>query len=128
MSKLEINILSIGVAILSTNRPECTKRLLDSIQKRTPTMGWKVFVMDDSESHIKPKVIDVCQRDWVQYCDTGERIGVAKNTNFAMKAIQNYPYKILLNNDVEILKPNWQFFYPVVAVKKKRKSSIRGNP
>ena len=79
--------------------------------------GWKVFVMDDSESHIKTKVLAACDRNWVQYCDTGERIGVAKNTNQAMKALEPYEYKIIFNNDVDVLKRNWAFFYPISMIK-----------
>lgn len=114
---MKLSLKSIGVAILSTNRPECTKRLINSIERTTATFGWKIFVMDDSESHIKPKVLSSCNRDWVQYCDTGEKIGVAQNTNRAMKVLEPYDYKIIFNNDVEVRKSNWAFFYPVSMIK-----------
>ena len=39
--KQTIRLDQIGVAILSTNRVECTKRLLDSIEEKTPTNGWR---------------------------------------------------------------------------------------
>jgi len=114
---MKLSIGDIGVAILSTNRPECTKRLINSIEKRTPVSGWKLFVMDDSEPRYKPQVLSACQKDWVQYCDTGERIGVAKNTNQAMRALQPYKYKIILNNDVEMIKRNWMFLYPIAMMR-----------
>jgi len=115
-NKRTIRLDQVGVAILSTDRVECTKKLLDSIESKTPTIGWRVFVMDDSSEANANQVFHVCQRDWVDYRRTGDRIGVARNTNEAMKVLEEFEFKIILNNDVEILKRGWALIYPMVMV------------
>jgi len=113
----KINIKNIGIAILSTDRPECTKRILDSIERKTATSDICVFLCDDSTPEYKNEIIDICNRSWVNFFDTGSRIGVAKNTNRAMQLLESFDFKIIMNNDVEVLKSNWIFFYPVAMVK-----------
>lgn len=115
--KATIQINQIGIAILSTDRVECTQRLLQSIERHTKTNKLSVFVCDDSKAPNKKQVLDICQRPWIQFQDTGNRIGVARNTNFAIKALEPFKYKLILNNDVEVLKDNWAFFYPIAMMK-----------
>jgi hypothetical protein len=101
---------NIGIAILSTDRSHCLQRLLDSIEAHTTKSGLRVFVIDDSkEPNICKKICNAFS--WCKFIRTGERIGVAKNTNYAMKTIARHPYKIIMNNDVEILRPGWEYFY-----------------
>jgi len=103
--------MSIGVAILSTDRSHCLKRLLDSIQEYTETQDLNVFVLDDSS---KPTVCEyICNAyPWVNFIHTGNRIGIANNTNHAMTHLMDYDYKIIMNNDVEVLKNGWMDLYP----------------
>ena len=103
----------IGVAILSTDRHHCLERLLKSIADQTQTKDLTVFVIDDSidcESSIK-----ICGKyPWTILHHTGQRIGIARNTNYAMKALEAFPYKIIMNNDVEVLgNPLWWAVYPL---------------
>jgi GT2 family glycosyltransferase len=100
----------IGIAILSTDRPVCLGKLLKSIDKFTNHEYLSVLVIDDSSD---PEGCEfVCEEyDWCTFFHTGERIGVAQNTNRAMWSIAEHPYKLILNNDVEILRIGWEFYY-----------------
>jgi len=100
----------IGIAILSTDRPNCLSRLLQSINKHTNKKDLCVFVVDDSSK--EKDCLNVCKSyKWVSFSHTGERIGVAKNTNEALSKISSFKYKIILNNDVEILRVGWEYYY-----------------
>jgi hypothetical protein len=104
-----------GVAILSTDRPECLNRLLTSIDRYTPEKSVSIFVIDDSMYPDQTKNI-TCQYDWIKFIHTGNRIGIAKNTNEAFKVLSHYKYGMIMNNDMEILKLEWEKFYPLAMV------------
>jgi len=100
----------IGIAILSTDRPKCLQRLLKSIEDHSNTDGLCVLVIDDSTDP------DTCesvanQYPWTVFTHTGERIGIAANTNRAMWAMTSYPYHMIMNNDVEVMRIGWQYYY-----------------
>jgi len=102
----------VGIAILSTDRPHCLERLLKSIADHTNMKGMNVLVMDDSED-LEP-CLKICGAyPWALLFHMGKRIGVARNTNAAMRGLSGFPYKIIMNNDVEITKKGWWSLYPV---------------
>ena len=103
----------LGIAILSTDRPDSLKRLLDSINHFTTSFkGLTVHVVDDSENVTSTE--RVCSGyEFVQFTHTGERLGIAQNTNESMLILEAYPYKMLLNNDCSIIRYGWQYFYPI---------------
>jgi len=102
----------LGIAILSTDRPNCLHRLLKSIQDHTHLRGLYVMVMDDSsDPNATRKVSD--EFPFAGFIHSGERIGIAKNTNHAMKSLSPFQFKMILNNDVEILREGWEYFYPM---------------
>ena len=97
--------MSIGIGILSTDRIECTKRLLESIKKYT-SKDINVHIFDDS-SEKKFEVHKLIKKYKYEFNNTGKRIGIAKNSNMLLKRLEEYDYKVMLNNDVEILKKGW---------------------
>jgi len=101
----------IGISILSTDRPECLDRLLRSIEDHTKKDGLRVHVADDSLNFEECKRICEKYSFVTFYHMFGSRLGIAKNTNIAMRLIKKYPYKILFNNDVEIKRVGWEFYY-----------------
>jgi len=107
---MKIKNNDIGVAILSTDRPSCLERLLNSIQTHTSLEGFFIHVIDDSSD---PKPCEnICKEyPWVLFHHTGERIGIAQNTNHAMLSIAKKPYKLIFNNDMEILRVGWEYYY-----------------
>jgi hypothetical protein len=114
---MNLKLQDLGVAILSTDRSDNLNRLLLSISSMTDTNNWQLGVFDDSYKQNVGKIKSVCDKSFVQYHRTGERIGVARNTNQAMKWLEPFKYKMILNNDVEVLHPNWWILYPYAMIK-----------
>lgn len=99
----------VGIGILSFNRLECLQRLIDSIRKYTNLRKTTVFISDESTNEdIKTYLRNI--PDMV-VLNNSERLGVAGNTNRLMRCLERFKYKFILNDDVEILKGNWEEFY-----------------
>jgi hypothetical protein len=109
--------LDIGVSILCTGRFNCLERLVNSIEKYTDEkyLGKiiSIFVLDDSpKGKEKNKIQRFCKnKRFIKYHNTGERIGIVNNSNNALKCLKSFHFKLMLNNDVEILKKGWYYFY-----------------
>ncbi len=105
---------NICVSILSTDRPKCLQRLLQSIQDYTVLEDLTVLVVDDSSD--QGCMIKEMQKEfpWILIWHTGERIGIARNTNKALWAmnVKEWEYRLILNDDVEVLSKNWEYLYP----------------
>lgn len=99
----------IGVGILSFNRLPCVKRLLESIRQNTDLSRTTIFVSDEStDSSVKEWLR---QQADIVLLDNNERLGVAGNSNRLLRCLSRFKYKILLNDDVVILKQGWDVFY-----------------
>ena len=114
----EVNIAisdNIGVGILSYNRLGSLQRLINSIRRFTDLSRTTVFVSDDASDH--------AVTDWLSHQSdivtiiNKERLGISGNTNRLLRCLGRFKYKILLNDDVEILSTGWERFYPE-AIKK----------
>jgi hypothetical protein len=116
---MKLKMSDVGIAVLSTDRPVYLQKFLESIQKNTPVINTKVFVVDDSSEDQKESIKAVCRafESFAVFVDTGNRIGVARNTNHAIKLLSKYPYKIIFNNDVECLRNSWWTIYPIAMIK-----------
>ena len=105
----------IGVGILSFNRLDCIQRLLQSIRQHTDLNETRIFVSDESTS--------VTVKEWLRHqqdivlIDNAKRKGVAGNSNRLLKCLERFKYKILLNDDVEILADGWDHFYVDALIK-----------
>lgn len=108
---------NIGVGILSYNRIESLKRLINSIRAHTNLSKTTVFISDESNS-ISPE-----DSNWLDSLQdivvirNSNRLGIAGNSNRLLHCLSRFKYKILLNDDVEILNDGWEKFY-VDAMKK----------
>jgi GT2 family glycosyltransferase len=99
----------IGVGILSFNRLDCIKRLIKSIRNNTDLSRTTVIISDEStEPNVREYLHSV--RDMGVLLNK-ERLGIAGNTNRLLKCLERFRYKILLNDDVEILGKNWEQLY-----------------
>ena len=106
---------NIGVGILSYNRLGSLQRLLNSIRRFTDLSRTTVFVSDDgSDSKIGEWLSH--QSDIVVIRNP-ERIGISGNSNRLMRCLARFKYKLILNDDVEVLNSGWERFYPD-AIKK----------
>lgn len=110
-NKADISISNnVGVGILSYNRPDSLERLLTSISNNTDLSSVTVFVSDESTN--KEAIKDVMDKfPKIVYINNSIRLGVAGNSNRLLKCLDRFEYKFLLNDDVEIISPNWIDFY-----------------
>lgn len=99
----------LGIGILSTDRPNFLGRLIVSLKKYTET-PCDIIVYDDS-SIKKRECRKIAKQLRCSFLDTGKRIGIAKNTNRLLLGLKDYDYKVMFNNDVEILKKGWETAY-----------------
>lgn len=100
---------NIGIGILSYNRLDSLKRLINSIRKNTDLNKTTVFVSDESLSEEIANWLKE-QTDIVSIINS-QRLGIAGNTNRLMHALSRFKYKFILNDDVEILNSGWEQFY-----------------
>jgi len=107
---------NIGVGILSYNRLESLRRLLDSIQQYTDLRRTTIFVSDDGSTD--PALLDylaAVDRSGDIVVLRGPRLGVAGNSNRLLRCLARFRHGLLLNDDVEVLAPGWDAFYPLAA-------------
>lgn len=104
----------IGVGILSFNRLNSLRRLVNSIIRFTELRSTTVFISDDGST-------DTELLDYLRKLDrtnnfvvliNSERLGIAGNSNRLLRCLSRFAYKILLNDDAEILSGGWDKFYP----------------
>lgn len=108
---------NIGVGILSYNRLHSLKRLIKSIRQHTDMSKTTIFVSDEStDKNLKSWLTK--QKDIVPITND-KRLGVAGNTNRLLRCLDRFKYKILLNDDVEVLRTGWDKLYPAAMEKLK---------
>lgn len=99
----------IGIGILSYNRLDCIRRLVKSIRKHTNLNKTTVFISDESDDKAVRNFLRGIEDMVVLLND--RRLGVAGNTNRLMRCLSRFSYKIILNDDVEILNSGWENVY-----------------
>lgn len=110
-----INISNgIGIGILSYNRPDSLKRLINSITKHTDLSKTTIFISDDGSKN--QEVIDYLVKlsKSLRFCvlNNNENIGIAGNSNRLLQCLKRFRYGIIMNDDVEIMGDGWEYFYP----------------
>jgi len=98
----------IGVGILSYNRLKSLKHLISSIRKNTNLRRTTVFVSDESTDESVWSWLKE-QKDIVVIHNN--RAGIAANTNRLLRCLARFRHKLILNDDVEVLRPGWDEFY-----------------
>jgi GT2 family glycosyltransferase len=99
----------IGIGILSYNRLGSIQRLVNSIRKYTNLHRTTVFISDESTSADVKEWLS--QQTDVVYLLNNQRLGIAGNSNRLLRCLSRFKYKLLLNDDVEILSKGWDSFY-----------------
>lgn len=104
----------IGVGILSYNRADVLRRLLNSVVQYTDLRKTTVFISDDGSTEPESlRLLDEIEKNPnITVLRNNTRIGVAGNTNRLLRCLKRFQYGILLNDDVELLKDGWEYFYP----------------
>ena len=105
---------NIGVGILSYNRHKCLQRLIDSIIANTNLQQTTVFVSDDgSTDQATLRYLDELENQGnIVVLKNPKRLGVAGNSNRLIRCLTRFQYGIILNDDIEVLKQNWEYIYP----------------
>lgn len=117
-SNLEKNIFpisnNIGVGILSYERPDSLKRLINSIIKYTNLHKTTIFISDDASNNIELSnyLKELSNTNNFVILNNKNRLGVAGNSNRLLRCLSRFKYGIILNDDVEILDAGWEYFYP----------------
>lgn len=103
----------IGIGILTYNRPESLRRLINSILKYTDTHHTTIFISDDGSTNPEQLsyLTELESRGDIIILKNQQQLGVAGNSNRLMHCLSRFPKKILLNDDVEILNAGWENFY-----------------
>jgi GT2 family glycosyltransferase len=102
---------NIGVGILSYNRRDSLKRLVDSIIRYTDLRKTTIFISDDCSTDSELlKYLDSVTNNFTVIKNSA-RIGVAGNSNRLLRCLSRFKYGILLNDDVEILQNGWEKHY-----------------
>jgi len=103
----------IGIGVLSYNRQDSLRRLVESIRKFTDLRRTTVFISDDASTDAATKVYldELAQAGDLVVLRNQIRLGVAGNTNRLMRCLARFQSCLLLNDDVEILKSGWDHVY-----------------
>lgn len=102
---------NIGVGILSYNRPNSLKRLIDSIIKHTDLRRTTVFISDDCSTDIELlNYLDTLTNNFT-IIKNNARLGIAGNSNRLLRCLSRFEYGILLNDDTEVLQTGWENHY-----------------
>jgi GT2 family glycosyltransferase len=112
VSKIKEDIIpisnNIGVGILSYNRLKSLAGLITSIRKFTDLTRTTIFVSDES-TDLKVWEWLKDQHDIISF--NNPRIGIAGNTNRLLRCLERFKYKLILNDDIEVLANGWDNFY-----------------
>lgn len=107
---------NIGVGILSYNRHTSLRRLIDSIIRNTDLRRTTVFISDDASNDpaTQQYLAELTNNPNFIVIRNDERLGIAGNSNRLLRCLSRFRYGLVLNDDVEILNRDWEYFYPEV--------------
>ena len=104
---------NIGVGILSYNRKSSLKRLIDSIISNTDLRRTTIFISDDcsDDEETIQYLKNLKKSNNFVVITNDENIGIAGNSNRLLRCLKRFKFGLLLNDDVEVIKPGWDRFY-----------------
>ena len=104
---------NIGIGIMSYERVDTLRRLVNSIVKHTDLRKTTIFISDDgSGSQELLKYLDeLATTNNFVIIKNPERIGIAGNSNRLIRCLTRFQYGMILNDDVEILHNDWEYYY-----------------
>ena len=95
----------IAIVILTWNGLELTRRCLTSLQLPMLPENVHVIVVDNGSSDGTPEYVRSLHR--VTLIENGKNLGYAKAVNIGTRAAPTDADIVLLNNDVELIEPDW---------------------
>jgi len=101
----------VGVGILSYNRIGSLRRLVESLRRHTDLTKTTVVISDESTDARTRRYTEGLSGQEFAILHSDRRIGVAGNTNRLMQCLERFRYRIIMNDDVEVLRPGWEHHY-----------------
>jgi GT2 family glycosyltransferase len=103
----------IGIGILSFNRVKSLRRLISSITRTTDLHRTTIFISDDcsTDSELLRYLNKIERTNDFVIIRNDTRLGIAGNSNRLLRCLERFPHKMLLNDDVEVLRKGWEHFY-----------------
>lgn len=103
----------IGIGIMSYNRVNSLRRLVNSIIKFTDLNRTTIFISDDGSDNedLYIYLTHLQAMGNIIIIKNEERIGIAGNSNRLLRCLSRFPKMMILNDDVEILRKGWDSLY-----------------
>ncbi|MDE2606454.1 MAG: glycosyltransferase [Burkholderiales bacterium] len=95
----------IAIVILTWNGIRLTRRCLSSLKPEALPRGVQVIVVDNGSNDGTPEFVHSVPG--VKLIENGKNLGYAKAVNIGIRAADPQADIILLNNDVELIEPDW---------------------
>ncbi|WP_427913607.1 glycosyltransferase [Ramlibacter sp. MMS24-I3-19] len=95
----------MAIVILTWNGIELTRRCMESLRPDTLPEGVSVIVVDNGSTDGTPDYLRGLSN--VELIENGANLGYAKAVNIGIRAAQPDADVVLLNNDVELIEPDW---------------------
>ena len=103
---------TVGIGILTVDRPKSLRRLFDSIKNYTDLAITDIVVSDDgSTNETQLRLLAEISNAGITVLRNANRSGVAANSNKLLRHLDKHYWKLLLNDDVEILRQDWNTWY-----------------
>jgi len=104
---------NIGIGIMSYQREDILRRLIDSIIKHTDLRKTTVFISDDGSDDpgLVKYLSELADTNNFVVLKNPDRIGIAGNSNRLIRCLTRFKYGMILNDDVEILRNDWEYYY-----------------
>lgn len=103
--------ISIGIGVITYNRLQSLKRLLESIKRYTYS-PYDLWVADAGSTD---GTLEWLHKNNYQFI-SGPQVGVSWNKNRALRMLQNCDYIFLFEDDIEIIRSEWEKIY-IKAIK-----------
>lgn len=103
----------IAICVLSYNRSESLRRLIESIRRTVDLDQVVLFISDDASTDAKTITLlnDLSNDSKIVVIKNEKNIGIAGNTNRLLRCAQRFEHIFLVNDDVQFLTPGWDQFY-----------------
>jgi GT2 family glycosyltransferase len=95
----------VCIIVLAWNGVDYTKRCLASLRANTVFPDYRVTVVDNGSIDGTPKLLESV--DWIKVIRNDRNLGFVRGNNIALRQCPPECDVILLNNDTEILQPDW---------------------
>lgn len=95
----------VTVIVLAWNRWALTERCLTTLRENTDPAKAEVLVVDNGSTDETPEKLKTV--DGIRVLTTGKNLGFVRGNNAGIAATPELNDVVLLNNDVEVLQPDW---------------------